>query len=81
MSKRLCKLVGSDILEDDLKSYIKLVNKLAYVCKKCGRVANNEENLCKPKKLKVKVDKKKLKGEPENEKEKVKEKVKEVKEE
>lgn len=65
MSKRLCKLVGSDILEDDLKSYIKLVNKPAYICKKCGRVANSDENLCKPKKMKVKVDKKKLKGEPE----------------
>ena len=52
MSKRLCKLVSDGILKDDLKAYKKLVNKPKYVCKKCGRVANDEDSLCKPKKMK-----------------------------
>ena len=53
MSKKLCKLVSDGILKDDLKAYKKLVNKPKYVCKKCGRVANDEDSLCKPKKMKA----------------------------
>lgn len=53
MSKKLCKLVSDGMLKDDLKAYKKLVNKPKYVCKKCGRVANDEDSLCKPKKMKA----------------------------
>lgn len=52
MSKKMCKLVKEDYLEDHLTEYIDIVKKPKYVCKKCGRVADEEDRLCKPKKLK-----------------------------
>lgn len=58
MSKKLCKLVSDDILENDIKTYTKLVNEARFVCKKCGRVAKDEDNLCKPKAIKIKKSKK-----------------------
>ncbi len=58
MSKKLCKLVSDDVLEKDPKAYIKLVNEARFVCKKCGRVAKDEDNLCKPKAIKIKKAKK-----------------------
>lgn len=54
MSKKLCKLVKDDILDKDIKEYIKLVSEAKYVCRKCGRTAKKEENLCSAKKLKLK---------------------------
>lgn len=51
MSKCLCKCVKNDMLEDDLKSYKKMVDAPKYICTKCGRVANDKDNLCKPEKL------------------------------
>lgn len=54
MSKKLCKLVKDDILEDDFKTYVKYVRKPHYVCKKCGRAAADEDMLCKPQKIKEK---------------------------
>jgi rubrerythrin len=53
MSKKLCKLVKDEYLDDYFKDYMELVNKGKYICKKCGRVANDESNLCKPKELKA----------------------------
>ncbi len=52
MSKKLCKLVKEDVLKEDISLYIEKVKKAKYVCKKCGRVAEKEEDLCKTKKLK-----------------------------
>ena len=56
MSKKLCKLVKDDILDKDIKEYIKLVSDAKFVCRKCGRTAKKEENLCSAKKLKFKDD-------------------------
>jgi hypothetical protein len=49
MADKLCKLVKSGYLDDHLKDYIKRVNSPTVVCKRCGRSANNEKDVCKPK--------------------------------
>lgn len=36
----------------DMEKIIPLVNDAQYICRCCGRLANKEENLCKPIKLK-----------------------------
>lgn len=54
MSKKLCKIVSSDGLKEDMKAYIKLVDAPTVVCKKCGRAANEEEMVCKAKSIKKK---------------------------
>jgi hypothetical protein len=43
--KTLCKI------KDDIELLKKLVKDARYICKKCGRAARNEENLCKATKL------------------------------
>lgn len=48
---KLCKIAKEDITKD-LKAYIKLVDQAQYLCKKCGRVGNEEDYLCKAIKLK-----------------------------
>ncbi len=58
MSKKLCKRVSDGFLDDHSKKYTHLVDNPKHVCMKCGRVANEEESLCRPKKLKGKKDKK-----------------------
>jgi hypothetical protein len=45
----LCHLV--DYVGVDIKSYKPLVKNGKFLCKKCGRVAAKEENLCEPIKL------------------------------
>jgi rubrerythrin len=50
MAKKMCKW-GQDDIEKKLKKYSGLVNEPKYVCKSCGRVANEKDRLCKPKKL------------------------------
>jgi len=45
-----CK-VTDDILEKQVKTYIKLVSKPKYVCEKCHRLANKKGNLCHPKQV------------------------------
>ncbi len=52
MSKKMCKLVKDDYLDAHLAEYIEIVKKPKYVCKKCGRVADEEDRLCKSKKIK-----------------------------
>ncbi|WP_170253814.1 hypothetical protein [Acetobacterium paludosum] len=51
MAKTLCKRVKEDYLKENLKEYITMVKEPKYICKKCGRVAEKEEMLCKPKKM------------------------------
>ena len=48
---KLCKMVKKDALEEELKTYLKLVIDGQYICLKCGRVANDENVLCKGKKM------------------------------
>ncbi|ADH84903.1 hypothetical protein [Desulfurivibrio alkaliphilus] len=47
-AKGLCKLVKGGLLADSPEQYRELVNNPRFVCRKCGRVANREENLCRP---------------------------------
>ncbi len=48
--KRLCKWKKEDIKEDwsDLR---KIVKDPEYICKKCGRAANDDDYLCKPEEI------------------------------
>ena len=51
MAKVLCKLVKDDYLEKHMDEYIEMIDKSKFVCKKCGRTANDKDALCKPKKI------------------------------
>jgi hypothetical protein len=46
-----CK-VSDEIIENQVKTYIKLVSKPKYVCNKCHRLANKKKNLCHPNQVK-----------------------------
>ncbi len=50
-SKKLCSLVKSGALKDDLKAYRELLRDPKHLCKKCGRSAGKSKCLCKPAKL------------------------------
>ncbi len=47
--KKLCDC--KKMLKKDLGAYIRLVDEPAFICRKCGRVANDEKNLCKSREL------------------------------
>ena len=47
----LCYLVNMGYLENSFKDYKELVKNPNFVCKKCGRSADSDENLCRPAKL------------------------------
>ena len=55
MGKQLCKL--GTRLEKDFESYALLVNRPRFICRECGRAANEKRMLCEPKKIKVKSGK------------------------
>jgi hypothetical protein len=44
----LCKLYGEGIHKKDPEKYAHLVRDPKFVCKSCGRVAAEKENLCAP---------------------------------
>jgi len=48
-SKHLCNLV--EVLGIPIDEYKPLVRNAKFLCKRCGRVAAKEENLCEPIKL------------------------------
>jgi hypothetical protein len=48
--KTLCEW-DKDELKERIKEYKKLVRDAAFVCRKCGRAANDSALLCKPVKL------------------------------
>jgi len=49
--EHLCLLQNTGYVSDNLEEYKKLVRNAKFVCKRCGRVAANEKNLCAPEKL------------------------------
>jgi hypothetical protein len=49
--KHLCKW-DKDRLEDKIDALIKIVKNPGFVCRKCGRAANEKKWLCKPVPLK-----------------------------
>ncbi|QGG48498.1 hypothetical protein [Heliorestis convoluta] len=49
--KPLCKLIEKDLIKKDLSSFKEIVSKAGYYCKKCGRVAKKDKQLCKPESL------------------------------
>ncbi len=51
MAKKICKQVKEDLMKEDFKKYSKLMDKPKYICTKCGHAANEEDSLCKPKKI------------------------------
>jgi hypothetical protein len=49
---KVCDIVKKEINFARSKDFIKIVYKGKYLCNKCGHVARNKENLCKPIKMK-----------------------------
>jgi hypothetical protein len=49
--EHLCYLVNMGFMESNFKDYAELVKDAKFVCKKCGRSADSEENLCRPQKI------------------------------
>lgn len=49
--KHLCFLDNIGYVKSNLETYKELVRHPKYVCKNCGRVADDDRNLCKPEQL------------------------------
>ena len=47
----LCYLVNMGYIESNFNDYKELVKDAQFICKRCGRSANSDENLCQPKKI------------------------------
>jgi hypothetical protein len=47
----LCYLVNMGYIETSLDDYRALVKNSKFMCKRCGRSANSDENLCRPVKI------------------------------
>jgi hypothetical protein len=50
---RLCKLADKNFIKKKFNEYADLVSPPGYICRKCGRAAVSDKNLCKPKKIKA----------------------------
>lgn len=48
-----CQL-SKKMLKNEMETYVKLVSKPKFMCAKCFRVSSSKQNLCQPKKIKVK---------------------------
>jgi len=51
---KVCDIVKKEEHLAESQDFIKIVRKGKYICNKCGHVAKNKENLCKPVKMKKK---------------------------
>jgi hypothetical protein len=49
--EHLCYLINMGYIESNFDDYKNLVKDGKFVCKRCGRTANSEENLCRPAKI------------------------------
>jgi hypothetical protein len=49
--KHLCYLQNIGFLAENLEEYKKLTRDPRFICKACGRVAQDSENLCLPEPL------------------------------
>jgi hypothetical protein len=47
MSKKMCSLVKKDLPKDDPEKFKQFIKDPKFFCKKCGRVAAKDKNLCK----------------------------------
>jgi hypothetical protein len=52
--KSLCECSKKEV-EKRLAEIMRLVDRPRYICCKCARAANDKELLCKPRKIKVRV--------------------------
>jgi hypothetical protein len=43
----MCRL-RKKVLKNDMEGYIRFIQDPRYLCTKCGRVANDRKNICKP---------------------------------
>ena len=46
--KHLCKLKKSLLKEGDIEGYLEYIREPKYLCRKCGRMGNSKDNICKP---------------------------------
>ncbi len=51
MTKTLCEL--NKLRQKDFAAYAALVDQPRFVCRECGRAANEKKRLCKPRKIKT----------------------------
>jgi hypothetical protein len=49
--RHLCLLQNIGFLKENLEEYKKCIRGAQYVCKGCGRAANDAQHLCFPEKL------------------------------
>ena len=49
--QHMCYLQNLGYLQSNFEDYKKLVSDSKYVCRNCGRTAEEEKNLCAPEKL------------------------------
>ncbi len=52
MAKKMCDLTKGGVKKGDRKAFVKAVTDAAYFCEKCGRVASDKKQLCKPQRIK-----------------------------
>ena len=49
--KTFCKFVSKEYLEGHFEEYLEMVRGPRYICCKCGRATNSEDNVCRPQKI------------------------------
>jgi hypothetical protein len=60
LNKKLCDLDNEGFVVNHFKEYRKLVRHGEYICMSCGRVGRRKKNICDPKRLYKKDQKRKV---------------------
>jgi hypothetical protein len=47
-----CQL-SKQMLKKEIGTYLELVSDPRFICRKCFRISNKKQNLCRPKKIKI----------------------------